>query len=55
VPAAWADRRPPVSGSGIGKPKPTTNKNTTGLMNTLPGRPHRAAVARSGIVPDGIQ
>jgi len=55
VPAAWADRRSPVSGSGIGKPKPTTNKNTTGLVNMLPGRPHRAAVARFGIVPDGIQ
>jgi len=24
-------------------------------MDMLPGRPHRAAVARSGIVPDGIQ
>jgi len=24
-------------------------------MNMLPGRPHRAAVARSGIAPDGIQ
>jgi len=55
VPAAWTDRRPPVSGSGIGKPKPTTNQNTIGLVNTLPGRSHRAAVARSGIVPDGIQ
>jgi len=55
VPAAWVDRPLPVSGSEIGRPTPTTNQNTTGLMNMLPGRPHRAAVARSGIVPDGIQ